>query len=409
MRLSLALFLSLAVACTSSRSVRIDATIDPSLSMEGQWAYLGVMWGNQADLLDSCIIRDHTIRLRGKLPYDEMFAQVFTRDATYQFFLTEGEHVSLHIDSLTDGWAPEACGSYATEELRRNHLRIRALAEQTRPFAEAADTLSFGSAEYLAMQDSIARIRKRIPEQYARMLRSRSVLCAVYGCLAIFQEIPQDSLRRIVSDLKKRFPQSVYLPTIAALVEPEPVDPATPRSVWAANRMAQIKGHAMPYPDRKTPAPEKRHEDEPSVAAYVVGDRVEPFALPGQSGVKIGLETIATPYVLLDFWASWCGPCRREVPVLKQTAEQYRNFLTVVAVSLDRDAAAWTKAIGEDRSERFVHLLLARDEPQFGNLVQRFSIRTIPTNFLLDRQHRIVAVDLHGEALAAKMKELAAR
>lgn len=85
-----------------------------------------------------------------------------------------------------------------------------------------------------------------------------------------------------------------------------------------------------------------------------------------------------------------------EVPHLKEAAGKYGGVLTVLAVLLDEDAEAWRKAIAEDGSDGLVHVLLARDDPQFKRNVQRFSVKAIPTNFLLDADRRIVAVDLRG-------------
>jgi len=128
-----------------------------------------------------------------------------------------------------------------------------------------------------------------------------------------------------------------------------------------------------------------------------VGQQAADFTIKGADQKAIKLSDFKGKYVLLDFWASWCGPCRREMPHVKAAYEQFKgNNFQVFAVSIDSDAAAWKKALKEDNMP-FVHALDVKGKQSVGDL---YMVRAIPTNFLIDSTGKIIAKNLRGEELS---------
>lgn len=107
--------------------------------------------------------------------------------------------------------------------------------------------------------------------------------------------------------------------------------------------------------------------------------------------------------MLLDFWASWCHPCRAENPQLLKAYEAYKNRnFEVLSISIDEGRERWLKAIADD------HLPWTQVADLRGpqnEVAQRYNIQGIPQNFLLDPTGKIVAVNLHGDNLVAQLAQ----
>ena len=139
-----------------------------------------------------------------------------------------------------------------------------------------------------------------------------------------------------------------------------------------------------------------------------VGQPYIDFEQPDADGKNISLKSVvenpANKYVLLDFWASWCGPCMGEVPHLKKTYDEFhKKGFEIFGVSLDRDRDKWLGAVKQNNMN-WIHVSTL---DAFGNeAAEAYAVQAIPTNLLIDAEGTIVAKNLRGEELYEKIAEL---
>jgi len=139
-----------------------------------------------------------------------------------------------------------------------------------------------------------------------------------------------------------------------------------------------------------------------SVAKTAIGTVAPDFTFPDINGNQVSLSSFKGKYVLIDFWASWCGPCRKESPNVQKQYQLYKdNGFEVVSVSIDKNEDAWRKAVKEDNIKGT--LLLAKDSKK---IMKDYVFSGIPYMVLLDQEGKVMALNLRGEALGEKLKEI---
>ena len=138
--------------------------------------------------------------------------------------------------------------------------------------------------------------------------------------------------------------------------------------------------------------------------ASFVGKDAPDFSVPDPSGKNISLSSFKGKYVLVDFWASWCGPCREENPNVVKAFMKYKNKnFTILGVSLDKTKDAWLKAIADD-GLNWSHVSDLKGWESA--VVPLYGISGIPTNILIDPQGKVVAANLRGSGLESKLSEV---
>ena len=199
---------------------------------------------------------------------------------------------------------------------------------------------------------------------------SVGVLALIFSCNAEAQD-PQK-----IQDRSSGQSQSAVAPR--SFVSDSGVQPEQPQSLGEVARLARAKKAAEPKASRLL------NDDNFAHSLFVAGGSAPAISLVGSDGSGAAASGSAGRLTLLDFWATWCGPCRHALPGLKQLVSAYAGQVEVVSISEDRDEKAWHSFVEQNQMD------WAQKMDSDRSLAKQYGVTAFPTYILIDSTGKVV-------------------
>ena len=346
-------------ACSNDPAYKISGTIENVA--DGEFVFLQEAKGREMVKLDSAVVTAGAFTFEGR--QDEVVNRYITytpkegRGPRVDFFLENGNIAVVMGENASVTGTPnnDIYQAYKTEAAALNK-EMRALYEQTK-----AEGVS---------EEQKAEIEKQYEELDAKLTD------------LTFQTIDANITNPVGIHLWPGNSYSMELEQLQALAAKVPAE------YQSNERIAKLLSRIE------------------VLAKTAVGQKFTDFTLPDTEGNPMTLSNIIAKnkYTLIDFWASWCGPCRREMPNVVAAYKEYnKKGFGIVGVSLDSDAEAWKKAI-KDMDMTWDHMSDVKGWQCEGAAL--YGVNSIPATVLVAQDGTIIARNLRGEAIKEKLAEL---
>jgi peroxiredoxin len=360
---------------TGKYTIKIDAKSLPDKPGKLFYSYYNLL--TRESVADSIEVKGDDIKIKGMLeePVIMSLRYVAAMDPKART-IKSGNNFAFYAEPADIDIVVKDSMSNSTVKGSATHLVYLKLNETLKPFNDRQTALYKDYSDLYAKKDSVGMKNKEAEIDALDVEMVEKVYKPFYQEYASKSPVALRALRMMGGDTEDKYnQQEKYLKML----------PAKYSSLPAAKSIANAIDIG-----RKT-----------SVGAFAMN-----FTQNDTLDHPVMLSSFRGKYVLLDFWASWCGPCRRENPNLVKSFNHFKNKgFTVFSVSLDQPGKKekWMKAIHDDKLE-WTHV---SDLKYWANdIAKQYNINSIPANFLIDPQGKIVAKNLRGEELDKKLEEI---
>lgn len=367
------------VACNSTgKQGTISGKIDGA---EGKTVFLQRFVNNQAVLSDSATVgNDGRFTITPGSGLELNFYRLYLDNDRSFVFVTDSTQ-AIVLETTYDDFdgQKKASGSPHTEQLFGYYATVRPLVEKELELREITRSATASSEEKSQALSQSVELKREKREKSLAFVDQNSNSPAVLAALEELN-ISQDiaAYKKVRDGLKGVFDHTTYYKMVN-------------EQIVQFERQAQAKANPM-NPAQKN-------------ASYTEGMVAPEITMADPTGKSRSLSSLKGKVVLIDFWASWCGPCRRENPTVVNAYNRYKDKgFEIFSVSLDSDGGKWQQAIAQDGLIWDNHV---SDLKGWQNgAAQAYGVSSIPHTILLGKDGKIVGTHLRGPALEAKLAEL---
>jgi thiol-disulfide isomerase/thioredoxin len=374
---------SMAFAACKDNSIKISGKINNQL--KGEYLWLQEIKARSLETVDSVKLSENgEFSFEKEISYPT-FYQLKTSDENILTILAEqGENIKISAEYNKLSAPLSLKGSAGTQKMIDYSKALKNTIAKLGGLQDiySQNTGSPELAKVMATLDSTAQTYLKEINLYTKKYIDENITSLV-SLFALYQQVapqvsvlnPREDLRyfvRVDSSLFNLYPESEPVIALHELVK-ELVD-----RIGLENGSESVQSSASDIPE---------------------------IALPSPTGEIIKLSSTRGKVVLLDFWAAWCPPCRKENPNLVLAYNTYKSKgFEIFQVSLDKTKEEWVKGIEEDNLGRWIHV----SDLKYWNsaVVSQFKIKSIPYNMLLDKEGKVIATNLRGDNLMKKLAEV---
>jgi thiol-disulfide isomerase/thioredoxin len=382
-KLFLYLFIVLVFAGCKNNFVRISGTIVNPVT--GTYIYLDELKSNELKSIDSVkVSADGTFKFKREVKQPSFYLLKRNENNFLTMLIKPGEKITLKAQSDSLNYPISFEGSKGTESMTEYNKTLRAtikkLSGLRNMYTQNVDKPEL--PKVIETLDSLAQVYLGEINLYTKKYIDDN-LTSLVSLVALYQQVaPGVYIMNPEKDMS--FFVKVDSSMFSLYPNYEPV----------ISLHEQVKELASKMNGEPARGPESAS-----------GNEAPEITLPTPAGDTIKLSSTRGSVVLLDFWASWCSPCRKENPNLVNVFNIYhKKGFQIFQVSLDKTKEAWVKGIEDDHLDKWIHV----SDIRYWNsiVVPLYKIESIPCNYLLDKNGRIIASNLRGEQLQIKLAEL---